>query len=113
MSFNDLIHKYKLKNKATSNIKLYEVLKKISLGSKVGIYLRDGNLSTNCGGFNLHPSEGTHWVWYIKDCYFDSCGCPLPKKLPNFLKSRHVNVKLFFSELRVQKKAIVCLYKIY
>ena len=43
MTFIDFIHKHNLKNKATSSIKLYEVLKKIGLDSKVGICLRDGD----------------------------------------------------------------------
>ena len=82
--FNDFVHKYNLKNKATSNIKIYEVLKKIALDSKVGIYLRDGDflILTSYGIVNLHPSRGTHWVLYNKDCYFDSYGCSPPK---NFL----------------------------
>ena len=41
ITFNDFVQKYNLKNKATSNKNLYEVLKKIGLDSKVGIYLRD------------------------------------------------------------------------
>ena len=45
MSFNDFVHKYKLKDKATSNIKIYEILKKLGLDSKVGIYLRDGDFN--------------------------------------------------------------------
>ena len=44
MSFNDFVPKYKLTIKATSNIKIYEVLKKVGLDSKVGIPLRDGDL---------------------------------------------------------------------
>ena len=47
MIFNDFVQKYNLKNKATSNIKLYEILKTIGLESKAGIYLRDGDFSTN------------------------------------------------------------------
>ena len=42
MTFNDFVRKHNLKNKATSNIKIYEVLKNIRLDTKVGIYLRDG-----------------------------------------------------------------------
>ena len=57
---NDFVHKYKKENKATSNIKIYEVLKNIGLDSKVGIYLRDGDFSTKYGIVNLHPSRGTH-----------------------------------------------------
>ena len=72
MTFNDFVHKYNLKSKATSTIKVYEVLKKIGLDSKVGIYSRDDNFSTNYGILNLHPSNGTHWVCYIEDCFFYS-----------------------------------------
>ena len=64
---------------ATSNIKIYEVLKKIGLVSKAGIYLRNGPFLCDIGNVNSHPSKGTHWVCYIKDCYFDSYGCPPPK----------------------------------
>ena len=46
MLFNDFVHKHKLKNKATSKKKMYELLEKIGLDSKVGIYLRDGYFST-------------------------------------------------------------------
>ena len=37
MMFIDFVHKERLKNKARSNIKRYEVLKEIGQGSKVGI----------------------------------------------------------------------------
>ena len=59
MSFKDFVHKHNLKNKATSNIKINEVLKKIGLDSKVGIYLRNGDPSTHYGIVNLHPKGGT------------------------------------------------------
>ena len=71
-TFNDFIKKYNLKNKATSNMKLYEVLKKMGLDSELGIYLRDGDLSTNYGVVNLHPSRGTHWICFLNENYFDS-----------------------------------------
>ena len=80
MSFNDFVREHDLKNKATSNIKIYEVLKNIRLDTKDGIYLRDGPFSSDIGIVNLHPSRGTHWVLYIKDFYFDSYGSPPPKK---------------------------------
>ena len=79
MTFNDFVHKYKLKNRGTSTLKIYEVMKNIGLDSKVGFYLRDGDFSTFYGIVNLHPSKGTDWVGYIKDCYFDSYGCQPPK----------------------------------
>ena len=35
MTFNDFIKKYNLRNKATSNIKKYEVIKNIGIDTKV------------------------------------------------------------------------------
>ena len=80
ITFNDFVHKHNLKNKATSNIKIYEVLKNIGLDSNVGIYLREGHFLTTYGKVNLHPSRGTHWVLYFEDWFFDSYGCPPLKK---------------------------------
>ena len=67
MTFNDFIKKYNLRNKATSNLEIYEVLKNIGLDTKVEIYLRDGSFSTDIGIVNLHPSKGTHWVCFINE----------------------------------------------
>ena len=78
MSFKDFVHKYKVKNKATSNIKTEQVLSSLSLND-VRIYLRDGPFQAVIGIVNLHPSEGTHWVCYINNNYADSYGCPPPK----------------------------------
>ena len=66
--------------------KIYKVLIKIGLDSKVGIYLRDGDFSTHFDIVNLHPSIGTHWVCYSKDCYIDSYGCPPPRKTSKILR---------------------------
>ena len=106
MTFNDFIHKHSLENKGTSNINLCEVLKKLGLDSKVGIYLRDGDFLTTFGIVSLHPSRGTQWVLYIKDCYFDSYGCPPPKKLLNYLKNKHK--KCISSEHQIQKNDSFC-----
>ena len=56
-TFNDFVHKNQLKNKAKSNIKIYEVLKNLGLDTKVGIYLRDGPFLSDIGIVNLHPSK--------------------------------------------------------
>ena len=102
ITFNDFVHKCNLKNEATSNIKIYEVLKKIGLDSKVGIYLRDGPFSSDIGIVNLHPSKGTHWVLYINENYFDSYACVCPKKLSKFIIKQ--NGYCFHSEYQIQKK---------
>ena len=111
ITFNEFIKKYNLKNKATSNIKIYEVLKKIGLDSKVGIYLRDGVFLANDGIVYLHPSRGTQWVLYVKDCYFDSYGCPTPKKLPNYLKNKYK--KCVYSEYQIEKNDSFVLLIVY
>ena len=59
MSFNYFVHKCKLKNKATSNIKLQQVLSSIGLDN-VGFYLRDGPFSNDIGVVKIHSSKGTH-----------------------------------------------------
>ena len=114
ITFNDFIKKFKLKNKATSNIKIQQVLSSLSLND-VGIFLRDGPFESDIGIVNLHPSKGTHWVCYINENYSDSYGCVPPKKLTKFIKKR--NEYCLYSEYQIQKNdnfcASYCLYIIY
>ena len=114
MTFNDFIQKHNLKNKATSNIKIQKVLTSFEINN-VGIYLRDGPFSSDIGNVNLHPSKGTHWIFYISENYFDSYGCVCPKKLSKFIIKR--NGYSLYSEYQRQKKdslcAGFCLYPIY
>ena len=118
MSFNDFIHKFNLKIKATSNITIKQVLSSLSL-SDVGIYLRDGPFKTNKGIVNIHPFHGTHWVLCNHECYFDSSGITPPKKLSKFIIKRNGNC--LFSEYQKEgltsKRdsccAVYCLYIIY
>ena len=114
MTFNDFIKKYNLKNKATSNIKIQQVLDSIGLNN-VGIFLRDGVFKSDIGIVNLHQSRGTHWVTYINQNYFDSYGCVSPKKLSKFIIKR--NGYCLYSEYQIQKNdsfcASYCLYIIY
>ena len=114
MTFNDFIKKYKLKNKATSNIKIQQVLDSIGLDN-VNIYLRDGPFKSDIGIVNLHPFKGTHWVCYINENYFDSYGIVCPKKLSKSIIKR--NGYCLHSEYQIQKNdsycASYCLYIIY
>ena len=66
MFFNEFVHKYELKNKTTSNIKLYQVLSALSLND-VGIFSRDEPFVSDIGIVYLHPSEGTQWKAYINE----------------------------------------------
>ena len=114
LTFNDFVKKFNLKNKATSNIKIQQVLSSLSLND-VGIYLRDGPFESDIGIVNLLPSKGTHWVTYINENYFDSYGCAPPKKLSKFIIKR--NKYCLYSEYQIQKNdsfcASYCLYIIY
>ena len=118
MTFNDFVHKHNLKNKATSNIKSYQVLDSVGLDN-VGIYSRDGSFSTDIGIVDLHPSKGTHWVCYINENSFDTFGCVPPRKLSKFIIKR--NRHCLYSEYNVQGLtnrqgsycATYCLYIIY
>ena len=103
-----------MKNKATSNIKIQQVLSSLSLND-IGIYLRYGPFSSDIGIANLHPSTGTHWVCYINEHYFDSYGCVPPKKLSKFIIKQ--NGYCLYSEDQIQKNdsycAIYCLYIVF
>ena len=61
MTFNDFFKKYNLRNKATSNFKIQQVLSSLFLDG-VGIYLRDSSIKCDIGIVNLHPSKGSHWL---------------------------------------------------
>ena len=113
-TFNDFIKKHNLKNKATSNIKIQQILSSLCLND-IGIYLRDGPFESDIGIVNLHPSKGTHWVLYIHEHYIDSYGITPPKKLSKFIIKR--NGYCLYSEYQIQKNdsycASYCLYIIY
>ena len=114
LSFNDFVKKHNLKNKATSNIKIQNILSSLSLND-IGIYLRDGVFKSDIGIVNLHQSKGTHWVCYINENYFDSYGIVCPKKLSKFIIKQ--NGYCLYSEYQIQKNdsfcASYCLYIIY
>ena len=105
ITFNDFVKKFNLKNKATSNIKIQQVLNSIGLNN-IEIYLRDGPFSSDIGIVNLHPSKGTHWVCYIDENYFDSYGVVCPKKLSKFIIKR--NGCCLYSEYQIQKNDSFC-----
>ena len=105
MTFNDFIDKYTIKNKATSNIKIQQVLSSLSLND-VGFYLGDGPFKSDLGIVNLHPSKGTHWVSYLNENYFDSYGCAPPQKLSKFIIKR--NGYCLYSEYPIQKNDSFC-----
>ena len=105
LTFNNFIKKYKLKNKATSNVKIQQVLSSLSLND-VGIYLRDGPFKSDIGIVDLHPFRGSHWVCCNNENYFDSYSCVCPKKLSKFIIKR--NGYCLYSEHQIQKHDSLC-----
>ena len=103
--FNDFIKNYNLKNKATSNMKIQQVLSSLFMNG-VGIYLRDGPFKSDIGIVNLHPFRGTHWVCYINEKYFHSFGTNCPKKLAKIIIKR--NGYCLYSEYQIQKNDSFC-----
>ena len=84
----EFVDKYGLKDEATSNTKIKEVLDKLTI--PVGIYMRDDKFTTTSGIVNLHPTKGTHWVMFSGKFYFDSYGCPPPISILNHIKKRYL-----------------------
>ena len=115
LSFKEFVEKYGLKNEATSNIKIKEVLDTLCASGKltipVGIYMRDDKFTTTSGIVNLHQTKGTHWVMFINEYYFDSYGCP-----PSLNITKQINNGIY-SEYQIQKDdsfcAAYCLYVLY
>ena len=108
--FKEFVEKYGLKNEATSNVQIKEILDILKLNS-TGIYMRDDKFTTPSGIVNLHPTKGTHWVMFVNEYYFDSYGCPPPTNILNHIK------KGIYSEYQIQKNdrycAAFCLYVLY
>ena len=84
MTFKDFVHKNNLKIKATSNIKIQQVLLSLSLDD-VGTYLRDSPFKSDFGIVNLHPSKGTYWVCYINGNILIVMDVSVQRNYPNLL----------------------------
>ena len=58
LSLKDFVEKYRLKKKATSNVKIKVILNDIKI--PCGLYMRDDMFTTTSGIVTLHPTRGTH-----------------------------------------------------
>ena len=111
-SMNAFMKKHKLKNEATDNIKISEVINKLNIGNDFDIYLKNDTLTTNSGIINLSKS-GTHWTAYYNNFYFDSFGVKPPKNIEKQL------APVTYSTFKIQKRrgdnkcASYCLYFLY
>ena len=106
LSFKEFVNKYGLKNEATSNVEIKEILK--LMNTSCGIYMRDDKFITTSGIVNLHPTKGTHWVMFVMAV---SYGCPPPLNI-----TKQINNGIY-SQYQIQKDdsfcAAYCLYVLY
>ena len=100
LSFKEFVNKYGLKNEATSNVEIKEILK--LMNTSCGIYMRDDKFITTSGIINLHPTKGTHWVMFTNQNYFDSYGCPPPLNITKQI------INGIYSEYQIQKDKLLC-----
>ena len=109
LSFKEFVNKYGIKNEATSNVEIEEILK--LMNTSCGIYMRDDKFITTSGIVTLHPTKGIHWVMFTNQNYFDSYGCPPPLNI-----TKQINNGIY-SEYQIQKDdsycAAYCLYVLY
>ena len=105
MSFNDFIHKYNLKKRATSNTKIQHINSSLAL-SDLKIFLEDGSFTYVVGIVSLHQPNGTLWVAFINRNYCDSYYCSTPQKLSRFIIKR--NGHCLFSEYKIQPLVSFC-----
>ena len=109
LSFKEFVNEYGLKNEATSNVEIKEILK--LMNTSCGIFMRDDKFITTSGIVNSHPTIGTHWVMFTNQNYFDSYGCPPPLNI-----TKQINNGIY-SEYQIQKEdsycAAYCLYVLY
>ena len=92
LTFEEFNNKFNIDNNAMSDTRIKDVGKDISL-TPIEIVMRDQTLdNTSEPNFNiivnLHPTDGTHWVLFIRReggpvYYFDSFGV---ETLPLFLE---------------------------
>ena len=68
VTFNDFVQEIRLKNKATSNIEIHQVLPSLIL-SDVGLYLRDRLFEFDIGIVILQPSKRTQWFCYTNESF--------------------------------------------
>ena len=63
LSFTDIVKKFRLKNQASSTMKIEEVLNQNEISTK--IYIRDSEVQAKVSIVNLNPFNGTHSMAYI------------------------------------------------
>ena len=81
-TFSEIISTFEKKIKATSKIKIQQVLNNPRLNT--GIQRDYDKMSTNSARVNFYPNEGAHWVCHIDENYFDYHGiCPSKKLSTN------------------------------
>ena len=98
-----------IENKALSNHELIEYIKQLKIKHFRGVFMRDSlpkkPRTKECGIVNLADSlsDGTHWVCYFNNCYFDSYGLPPPLEIVQYLGDN-----LEYNIYQIQKSGQIC-----
>ena len=98
-----------IENKALSNHELIEYIKQLKIKHFRGVFMRDSlpkkPRTKECGIVNLADSlsDGTHWVCYFNNCYFDSYGLPPPLEIVEYLGDN-----LEYNIYQIQKSGQIC-----
>lgn len=108
---------YTIPIKPLTNYELLNHAKLLKIKNFSGVFMRDTlpkvrSKPTDSGIVNLdlHKSEGTHWVCYYYNNYFDSFGLPPPNEVVEYMKT-----PIFYNSNEIQDRQSVtcghlCLY---
>ena len=76
LSLKEVDDEFCLKNEATTSVKLKAIFNEPNILAV--IKMRDDAFINYSGIVTLQPTEGTHWVMFADEFYFDSHGCQHP-----------------------------------
>ena len=98
-----------IENKALSNHELIGYIKQLKIKHFRGVFMRDNlpkkKRTEECGIVNFADSlsDGTHWVCYFNNYYFDSYGLPPPLEIVQYLGDN-----LEYNIYQIQKSGQIC-----
>ena len=95
LSFKEFVDKYGLKNEATSNVEIKEILGTLKLNS-TGIYMRGDQFTTTSGIVNLHLTKGTHWVMFTSEALSPQSNSGASGQIINILIHMDAHLQLIY-----------------
>ena len=62
LTFEDSLTREDMKNQATTNMKIQEVLNNLDIDIFCGIYMKNDKFLTNSSIVNFHFTKSSHWI---------------------------------------------------